>query len=177
MQRYSHQVRLALLARGVGLDAADDLVQETWMRLIRQQRAGRLRTLELPGLAIAQAGWLMRETQRSMARRGALAQFASSPDLEMEAIADTRADADPAAVTLRHERALLVRRALAECTAREREVFEAAYGREPRAHEDVARATGLSVQRVRQLLCNARARVRIALADSERVDRESEGDA
>jgi RNA polymerase sigma-70 factor (ECF subfamily) len=177
VRRYSHQVRLALLARGVALDAADDLVQETWMRLVQQQRAGRLRTLELPGLAIAQAGWLALEVQRTVARRAALAQFAPAPALEIEAVADTGAEADPAAVALRHERAVLVSRALTACTPREREVFAAAYGREARAHADVARATGLSVQRVRQLLCNARARVRRALAERERGDRDSEGDA
>jgi RNA polymerase sigma-70 factor (ECF subfamily) len=177
VRRYSHQVRLALLARGVALDAADDLVQESWMRLIQQQRAGRLRTLELPGLAIAQAGWLALEARRTAARRAAVGRFAPVPALELEAVADTGAEADPAAVALRHERAALVRRALAECTPREREVFEAAYGGEVRAHADVARAAGLSVQRVRQLLCNARARVRRALTEREQVDRKSEDDA
>jgi RNA polymerase sigma-70 factor (ECF subfamily) len=176
VRRFSHQVRLALLARGVALDAVDDLVQEAWMRLVQQQRAGRLRTLELPGLAIAQAGWLALEAQRTIARRAALAQFAPAPALEIEAVADTGAEADPAALALRHERALLVRRALAECTPREREVFEAVYDRDARTHADVARATGLSVQRVRQLLCNARARVRRALDERDQVDRESESD-
>jgi RNA polymerase sigma-70 factor (ECF subfamily) len=177
VRRYSHQVRLALLARGVALDAVDDLVQEAWMRLVRQQRAGRLRSLEIPGLAIAQAGWLALEAQRTARRRAALAQLGPAPAVEIAAVADTGTDADPAAVALRHERALLVRRALAGCTPREREVFGAAYGREARAHADVARAMGLSVQRVRQLLCNARARVRRALADREQVDRDSENDA
>lgn len=176
VRRYSHQVRLALLARGVALDAADDLVQEAWMRLIRQQRAGRLRSLEIPGLVIAQAGWLALEAQRTATRRAALVQLAPAPAVEIAEIADTGADADPAAVALRHERALLVRRALAGCTPREREVFEAAYGREARPHADVARVTGLSVQRVRQLLCNARARVRRLLAEREQVDRDSEDD-
>ena len=177
VRRCSHQVRLALLARGVALDAADDLVQEAWMRLVQQQRAGRLRSLELPGLAIAQAGYLALEAQRTAARRGALAPFAPAPAPEMEAVADAGADADPAAVALRRERARLVHRALAECTPREREVFAAAYGREVRAHADVAREVGLSVQRVRQLLCNARARVRRALAASDQAGRETEDDA
>ena len=177
VRRCSHQVRLALLARGVALDAVEDLVQEAWMRLVQQQRAGRLRTLELPGLAVAQAGWLALEAQRTIARRAALAQLAPATALEIEAVADTGAESDPAALALRHERALLVRRALAACTPREREVFAAAYGRGARAHADVARAAGLSVQRVRQLLCNARARVRLALAERERLDREPEDEA
>src|SRR5262249_60251758 len=71
-RRYSHRVRLALLARGVPLEAAQDLVQEVWLRLIRQQRAGRLQSLTLPGLAVAQAGWCAREEGRTKTRREAV---------------------------------------------------------------------------------------------------------
>jgi len=68
VRRHSHRVLLALLARGVPWDAAHDLVQEVWLRLVRQQRAGRLQSLALPGLAIAQAGWLAREEGRTRRR-------------------------------------------------------------------------------------------------------------
>ena len=61
VRRHSHRVLLAVLARGVPWEAAHDLVQEVWLRLVRQQRAGRLQSLALPGLAVAQAGWLVRE--------------------------------------------------------------------------------------------------------------------
>ena len=68
VRRHSHRVLLALLARGVPWDTAHDLVQEVWLRLVRQQRAGRLQSLALPGLAIAQAGWLAREEGRTRRR-------------------------------------------------------------------------------------------------------------
>src|ERR1044072_8251318 len=38
VRRHSHRVRLALLARGVPLEAAQDLVQEVWLGFILQKR-------------------------------------------------------------------------------------------------------------------------------------------
>src|SRR5258706_4480748 len=73
VRRHTHRVVVALLARGVPLEAAEDLAQEAWIRLVEQQRAGRLRVLKLPGLAIAQACWLARQAGRTQARRAALA--------------------------------------------------------------------------------------------------------
>src|SRR5262245_60462429 len=56
--RHDHRVVVALLARGVPLDRARELAQETWLRLMQSQREGRLRELSLPGLAITQARFL-----------------------------------------------------------------------------------------------------------------------
>src|SRR5688500_4859484 len=58
IERHDHRVVVSLLARGVPLDRAKELAQETWLRLIENQRAGRLPALSLPGLAIVQAGFL-----------------------------------------------------------------------------------------------------------------------
>ncbi|MGD0528051.1 MAG: hypothetical protein ABSE49_23155, partial [Polyangiaceae bacterium] len=58
VQRHNHRVVVALLARGVRVDKAKDIAQEAWMRLVEQQRQGRLERLQLPGLAIAQATFL-----------------------------------------------------------------------------------------------------------------------
>ena len=51
-----------------------------------------------------------------------------------------------------------------------RQIFLAVYGPEGRSHAEVARDLGLSVQRVRQALCEVRARVRAALRETESGD-------
>ena len=68
--KHDHRVVVSLLARGVRIDRAKDLAQEAWMRLVEQQRAGRLTHLQLPGLAIAQAGFLSLEAARRDGARG-----------------------------------------------------------------------------------------------------------
>jgi RNA polymerase sigma-70 factor (ECF subfamily) len=154
---------LALVARGTGWDEAEDLVQETWVRLIRQQQAGRLRALELPGLAIAQAGWLARETHRTHARREAIAGMVPESAAGLEELVDVSPDADPETAAVRAEWLQLVERELANCPARARDVFRAVYGPEARTHAQVAEVFGLSVQRVTQITCEVRARIRRAL--------------
>jgi len=166
-RRYSHRVRVALVARGTGWDEAEDLVQETWVRLIWQQRAGRLRTLELPGLAIAQANWLAREAHRTHARREGIAGMVSDSAAAIEDFADVSPEGDPESTAVRVERLQLIERELASCPARAREVFLAAYGPEAHTHAQVARSLGLSAQRVTQITCEVRARLRRALAHLE----------
>src|SRR5438045_1493857 len=56
--RHNHKIVVALLARGIALEEARELAQETWLRLMQQQRTGKLAQLTLPGLAIVQAGYL-----------------------------------------------------------------------------------------------------------------------
>jgi RNA polymerase sigma-70 factor (ECF subfamily) len=172
VRRHSHRVRLHLIALGVPWDAAEDLVQEVWVRLVEQQRAGRLLTLDLPGLAIAQAQWLALETRRTWARRAAIVPIVAATGLEAE-VADPHNGNDPAARAEQDEYARRVRVALAACPPRMRQVILAVYGGEPRTHAEVARLLGLSVQRVRQTVCEARARIRRALAEQETEDDES----
>jgi len=166
VRRHSHRVRLALLARGVPLEAAQDLVQEVWLRLIRQQRAGRLQSLTLPGLAVAQAGWLAREEGRTKSRREAILSSTSNTHDDV----DDDPGANPEERAIRRERLDRIRKVLDGSPARARQIFLAVYGPEGRGHAEVARDLGISVQRVRQTLCEVRARVRIALAESESGD-------
>src|SRR4051812_40692516 len=65
--RHDHKVVVALLARGVALAQARELAHQAWIRLIAQQRAGRLDRLELPGLAIRQASFLALDAARRRA--------------------------------------------------------------------------------------------------------------
>jgi RNA polymerase sigma-70 factor (ECF subfamily) len=170
VRRHTHRVVVSLLARGEPLEAAEDLAQETWVRLVQQQRAGRLATLQLPGLALAQAHWLAREAGRTRARREALMAGGPPIDVGLEDSADPRPAADPERVAMGHERLEKLRHELARCPARAQGVFRAIYSERAPAHAEVARELGLSVQRVRQILCEVRARLRAAVGELERED-------
>jgi RNA polymerase sigma-70 factor (ECF subfamily) len=170
VRRHTHRVVLSLLARGVTLDVAEDLAQETWARLLQQQRAGRLNRLELPGLAVTQARWLAREAERTSARRVALAGRAATLEVEAGEPADDDPASDPERGAVQREQLEIVRREIARCPARAREVFRAVYAERAPSHAEVARDLGLSVQRVRQILCEVRARVRAAIRELERKD-------
>jgi len=168
VRRHSHRVLLATLARGVPWDAGHDLVQEVWLRLVRQQRAGRLQSLALPGLAITQAGWLAREAGRTKRRHETIMseRAAAVPVDDV----DHDPGANPEEQAIRRERRDLIRNELEACPPRARQIFLAVYGPEGRSHAEAARDLGLSVQRVRQALCEVRARVRTALRETERGD-------
>jgi RNA polymerase sigma-70 factor (ECF subfamily) len=166
-RRHSRRVIVSLLARGIDLAEAEDLTQDVWLRLIQQQRAGKLQTLLLPGLAIAQALWLARERIRTLRRRDAI--LGSSGELELRE-EPTGTAADPEALAVHRERLDTVRRALMQCSERDRLIFQATYGPEPRLHSDLARELGLSIQRVRQVLCQVRARLREALDSRDREE-------
>lgn len=168
VRRHSHRVLLALLARGVPWDAAHDLVQEVWLRLVRQQRAGRLQSLALPGLAIAQAGWLAREAGRTKRRHETIMSKAAA-SVTVDDV-DHDPGADPEEQAIRRERLDRIREELEVCPPRARQIFLAVYGPEGRSHAEAARDFGLSVQRVRQAVCEVRARVRAALRETESGD-------
>jgi RNA polymerase sigma factor (sigma-70 family) len=159
IHRHNRRVVVTLLARGVPVDRAKDIAQEAWMRLVEQQRLGRLDRLQLPGLAIAQAAFLSLEaTRREAAQRRH--QPLDEPALA-DALADPRDDAESRLLTEeRVEQALDV---LSHCSPSARKVFRLAYGGDGLSHADVAVRVGLSLQRVRQILCEVRARLRTAL--------------
>jgi RNA polymerase sigma-70 factor (ECF subfamily) len=167
VRRHSHRVLLAVLARGVPWEAAHDLVQEVWLRLVRQQRAGRLQSLALPGLAVTQAGWLVREEGRTRRRHETIMSGRA-------AVAGDDVEHDPGAgpeeQAIQRERLDRIHEELEGCPPRARQIFLAVYGPEGRSHAEAARELGLSVQRVRQALCEVRARVRTALRETESGD-------
>lgn len=169
VRRHSHRVLLALLARGVPWDTAHDLVQEVWLRLVRQQRAGRLQSLALPGLAIAQAGWLAREEGRTRRRHETIMSGRAAVEVTVDDV-DHDPGVDPEEQAIRRDRLDRIRRELEVCPPRARQIFLAVYGPEGRSHAEAARDLGLSVQRVRQALCEVRARVRTALRETESGD-------
>jgi RNA polymerase sigma factor (sigma-70 family) len=161
--RHDHRVVVSLLARGVRIDRAKDLAQEAWIRLIEQQRAGRLAHLSLPGLAIAQAAFLSLEANRRDGARGGTPLSIDDEDGAREAtdLVDPAADAETRLLT--SERMERAERVLAGCSASARSVFRLTYGGDGLNHADVARQVGLSLQRVRQILCEVRSKLRLAL--------------
>lgn len=155
--RHNHRVVVALLAWGVRADRAQDLAQATWLRLLEQQRRGALHALELPGLAVAQARFLALEEAR---RRGVATRlvddgeaFGSVPDPAPGAEARVQGGQQ----IRRAEEALLA------CNPTAQRVFLAVYDDPARPQAEVAREVGLSLQRVRQIVCEVRHRLRAAL--------------
>ena len=132
------------------------------MRLVEQQRHGRLERLQLPGLAIAQATFLALEAAR---REGATTRRHDPIDEPAiaAALADPRADAESRLVT--EERVECALEVLATCSASAKKVFRLAYGGDGLSHTEVAERVGLSLQRVRQILCEVRAKLRTALEE------------
>jgi RNA polymerase sigma factor (sigma-70 family) len=150
--RHGHKVLVALLARGVPLERAREVTQETWLRLMERQRQGRLTELSLPGLAIVQAGFLASNERR---RSGRQLPAAAAPEP-----ATGRTGEDE---VLGKERVRRMARALDACPAGARRVFELVYDHPELGYAEVAARVGLSVQRVKQIVFEVRKRLRAAL--------------
>jgi RNA polymerase sigma-70 factor (ECF subfamily) len=159
MRTHGRAVVVSLLARGIEIDRANDLAQDAWLKIIAQHRAGRFPELKMPGLVIAQADYLARDEHRRRHRRDRVE--APSPDpgagTRDERVLERR-------VAAREE----LRRVL-EVVARSypsaRRVFTLAFGPNPKAAPEIADELGLSCQRVRQILCELRQRMRTALEE------------
>ena len=155
--RHNRRVMLCLLAQGVLPAQAREMAQEAWLRLITKADAKKLDRLELPGLAIQQALFLA----RSEARRPGQA---NEPlDDQPEASTDS-AEAqffDRERLQKAHER-------LQDLSPSARAVFERLYGDPQLSHAEVAARVGLSVQRVRQIVCEVRKVLRAELEGADR---------
>jgi RNA polymerase sigma-70 factor (ECF subfamily) len=160
IKRHERGVLVRLLARGVRVDRAKDILQDTWARLIEQQREGRLDRLELPGLAIAQAMYLAMEEARRQARNLPIEEapevaLLSDPRPSIEERLTSRADLDRAVDEL------------GRCSPQARRIFAMVYDEPGTPQAEAAKAVGISVQRVRQSLCEVRARLRAAMERSD----------
>ena len=118
----------------------------------------------MPGLVIVQARWLALEATRTLARRKEIVAKLARAILAHVTTTGTGDVEVRAAYAEQLER---VQRELDLFPRRAREVFSAVYGPGGRSHAEVAEALGLSVQRVRQILCEIRARARGALIEAE----------
>ena len=155
--KHNHRVVVSLLARGVRIDRAKDIAQDAWIRLIEQQREGRLSHLQLPGLAVAQAGFMALEAARRMKRTEPLE---GAP----EELPDPAASAETQLIT--EERLAKAEKILSRCSPSAKSVFHLVYGGEGLDHAEVAARLGLSLQRVRQIVCEVRKLLRAAVEGS-----------
>jgi len=158
--RYGRRVVVSMLARGIPLDRAKELADDAWVRIIQQHRAGRLAQLRLPGLVIAQALWMARDDRRRAMRREALGAM-EPPD------PTTTADFDVEERLLARETLRRVIKVVEGAGPTARRVFELTYGEPPHSAGEVAEELGISVQRVRQVGCELRKRIRAALGGSD----------
>jgi RNA polymerase sigma factor (sigma-70 family) len=158
IRRHDRAVVVALLARGFSLDAAREVTQDAWARLIEQSRRGALTQLVLPALAIRQALFLALDARRRQA---------GAPE-ELEAAATTPAPHATAEERLVHKQQL--ERALAGlrgCSPSAQAIFLLAFQEGGLSHGEIASRVGLSLQRVRQTLCEVRRRLRAALVEDD----------
>ena len=155
IRQHHHRVVVALLAIGLRPPQAHEIANDAWARLYEQHRAGALATLEFPGLAIAQARFLALDALRRAAReRDRVHSLDAVRDLQAAPVEPPALSADEIAA---------VHATVAACAPNAQKVFHLVYTRPDLPHAEVARQLGLSTQRVRQILCEVRQRVRQSL--------------
>lgn len=159
IRRFDRQVYLSVLALGLHPDRAREISQAAWTKLIERHATGGLPELELPGLAIRQARFLgLNELQRTKVEKRVLAavpEDAASTSVDVERHVDSRAQ-----VTR-------VLAALATCSPTARRVFRLVYATQGGSPAHAAQEVGLSLQRVRQILCETRAHIRKTLSTED----------
>jgi RNA polymerase sigma factor (sigma-70 family) len=151
--RHNRRVIVALLARGIPIDRAKEIAQETWTRLMQKHRSGELDEVTLPGLAITQALFLAKDDARRVRRRPQAAMPADLRD----------GHASPESVVSSQEQAKIALLALQRLSENARRVFELAYDDPQLTHREIGNKLALSEQRVRQILCEVRKALRDAL--------------
>ena len=164
MRRYGRRVVLALVSRGVPLERAKELAQDAWLRVIHRHRAGKIEELSLPGLIITQASFLARDDMRREQRRARL----NEPNRQA---AREQAVLDPEEQIEARDKLRVVRSVLDRASPNAQRVFSMLYGDPPLTPTEAAAELGISVQRVRQIVCELRKRMRSALIEPERTAR------
>lgn len=154
VQRHNQRVLVSLLARGIPLDRARELAQDTWMMLMKQQQAGKLSHLNLPGLAVVQARFLAETDRRRRAGERALLAM-EGPRLEGGGTLEDEAIGRQSLARLSS--------AFAACPPRARMIFQLCYDNPDWGYARVAQHVGLSEQRVKQTVCEIRKRLREAI--------------
>jgi len=163
MRRHGRRVVVALVSRGVPLERAKELAQDAWMRVIDRHRSGLIREVSLPGLIITQAGFLARDDMRREERRARLGEPRSRA--ARDAVLDLEGQLDA------RDQLRLVRSVLDRASPNAQRVFGLLYGENAMTPTEVAAELSLSVQRVRQIVCELRKRMRAELADPRRNER------
>lgn len=155
IRRHDRRVYLSVLSLGLTPERSREIAQAAWTRLLEQHARGALGELELPGLAIRQARFLaLNELKRTKLETRTLA-----------AVPDPPASPDAERVVGSREEIERVLAALATCSPTARKVFGLVYGTPGGNAAAAAQQLGLSLQRVRQILCETRAHLRRAIEE------------
>lgn len=152
VELHGRRVVLSLLAAGVPPAQAREFAQDAWLRLMQQAAQGRLTWLQLPGLVVRQALFLA----RAAARRPSPVDTAGAPPAEADSVEETY---------FARERLLRARERVEALAPGARAVFLLLYGEPGLSHAEVAGRVGLSVQRVRQIICEVRKTLRAELEE------------
>jgi RNA polymerase sigma-70 factor (ECF subfamily) len=162
IRQHNPRVILSLVAMGLPWGHAAEHAHAAWARLIERHAAGAVPVIELPGLAIAQARFLVLEERRQAAARRAV-EAAAGPTTLVQL-----PDPGPNPETRAGDRQRIARvlAAVDRAPLPARRVFQLVYGGN-RSHAETATAVGLSLQRVRQILCELRQAARAAVDEEE----------
>jgi len=158
MRRHGQRVVVSLLARGVRAARAKELAQEAWLRVIQRHREGRLSELKLPGVVIAQANFLLLDERRRSEERYRLEPWGE------EDAAPTGGGFEQQ--VLAREQLRTIQAVLDRAHPNAKRVFFSMFGGEPKSAQEIGEELGLSTQRVRQIVCELRQRIRLALEGS-----------
>lgn len=154
VQRYDRAVWLKLLALRVPPDRAEDLKQMVWEKLIGKWQRGELQYLQMPGLALQQAEFIARQSWRKSKCRGT----DNVLELSDKRVASLAGDGEQHVLNraILQKAFSLVRAA----SPMARQVFQLTYRPPGKTANQVGQHLGISEQRVRQILCELRARLR-----------------
>lgn len=152
VSRHDRRVLLSIVARGATIDTAREVAQQTWLRLFESAQRGELDALELPGLAIRQAEFLLHDRRRHEARARAL-----------EPVDDEAERLEPR--LLARDALRVVEEVVARRPPGEQRIFWAVHEEPHAPHAELASRLGISVQHLRQTLVEVRHHLRRALED------------
>jgi RNA polymerase sigma-70 factor (ECF subfamily) len=150
----AHNPRLVafLIRRGARPQVARELAQDVWIRLMERQREGKLDRIELPGLALQTARFLLSNHRQKRTE--------DLPDDWPPRGGPTLASHEDAVAARRELGAL--ESALGGLSQRKQDVFRMTY-QEHLDAPSIAQRLGLSHQRVRQILSEVRRDLRTAV--------------
>jgi RNA polymerase sigma-70 factor (ECF subfamily) len=160
---HERRVELSLIAQAVPPAQAREFAHDAWLRLMQQAAQGRLTYLQLPGLAIRQALFLARAARR---RRDAAVTEEAAAEEAAGGLAEEDVESPEAQFSAR-ERLMRARARVDSLAPSARTVFLLLYAEPQLSHAELAARVGLSVQRVRQIICEVRKELRADLEESD----------
>ena len=163
IEQHNRRVVVTLLGRGIPLERAKEIADDAWVRIIQQHRAGRLAELRIPGIVIMQALFLARDVQRQQMRRAAV-DARLAPELAGLGGNDGFGE-DVEQRVLAREQLRRIAKVVEAASPSARRVFELSFGENSVAAPEIAEQLGISLQRVRQIGCELRKRIRAVLGE------------